>query len=534
MAGNPFTSAKAPAYNLLAPDIGAEQTNLSRQQQLAEMLRSQAMAPDNGTQVINGWAVKKSPWESVSKIASALAGNYMQRKADDKQLALAKAMQERTTQAFNAMSGRTEAAQAPQAANVMPTLPAGAADPGAGEMPSAPPPQQASQADKLRNMAYAAYLSGNKELSNKYLENANLMTDGQRNDSYLGITAAQAREAELAKRQKEGTMSLQPGQTNIMPDGSRVVAPNFETGVAGGFDAQGAPVAGAIPGSTQIAAERAGAVAAATSGANAQNEMTTVNIGGRPVMMTKAQAVQMSGGAPQGGTHYNSPDGGLSINFKGDPQATFDQISKIPDPVLRAEAMQALGKVQAPGQGGIGIQGSTPAEDEQSVGQVRNNLAIEKSRIENAQSPEQQQKLVDAQGVLGLLDAALPLLTSGVPTSSMGGVMRDKVVGGLGISTDASKGAAKLAAIGGALVSKMPKMSGPQSDKDVLLYKEMAGKLGDPSVPIGDRKAAEQVLRMLTDKYLAGNRGSIANQALQKNTGAPQTPTVDSLLEKYK
>ena len=47
----------------------------------------------------------------------------------------------------------------------------------------------------------------------------------------------------------------------------------------------------------------------------------------------------------------------------------------------------------------------------------------------------------------------------------------------------------------------MPKMSGPQSDKDVALYKEMAGKLGDPTVPSSQKRNAMQTLYDLQAKY---------------------------------
>lgn len=374
------------AMQMLAPDIATQQSQLTRQQQMADLLRQQSMQPLGDTQTVGGWAIKRSPWESVNKLAQALGATYMQKGADEKQLGLAKAMQERMGTAFDGMAGGSGAPQAPvpmpaapQAQGIDPMQMTEGAQ--AAPAPQQPPaqPAQLSQVDRIRNQAKAAYMMGNTELANKLLENISTMTEGQRTDNYLGISADQSRQAELAKRLKEGTMSLQPGQTNVMPDGSRMVAPNFETGVAGGFNSQGMPVASAIPGSTQIAAERAGAVAGATSGANAQNEMVSVNIGGRPVMMTKAQAVQMSGGAPQGGTHFANPDpAGMSLNFQGDPQATFDKISKIADPAIRAQAMQAMGQIPAGPQGGapapaggIGIAGSTPAEDAQRLADVQ-------------------------------------------------------------------------------------------------------------------------------------------------------------------
>ena len=47
----------------------------------------------------------------------------------------------------------------------------------------------------------------------------------------------------------------------------------------------------------------------------------------------------------------------------------------------------------------------------------------------------------------------------------------------------------------------MPKMSGPQSDKDVLLYKEMAGRIGDPTVPASQKIAAMNSINELQARY---------------------------------
>lgn len=83
---NPFTSAQAPqAMAALPPDLAIQQAQLTRQQQMAELLRKQAMEPGGGTEMVSGWAVKKSPLEGLNKLAQALGGSYMQRESDRKQ-----------------------------------------------------------------------------------------------------------------------------------------------------------------------------------------------------------------------------------------------------------------------------------------------------------------------------------------------------------------------------------------------------------------------------------------------------------------
>lgn len=117
-------------------------------------------------------------------------------------------------------------------------------------------------------------------------------------------------------------------------------------------------------------------------------------------------------------------------------------------------------------------------------------------------------------------------------TSSGIGNMVDQAAGFVGYSTPGAQNAAKLKAIEGELVSKMPKMSGPQSDKDVALYKQMAGVVGDANVPLKTRQEALQTVKEIQQRYAGapmrlgaqGNPNSVMNQ--------PQN--IDSLLDKYK
>lgn len=360
--GNPFSNAQAPAYNLIAPDLAADQMKLTRQQQMADMLRQQALAPDQGTQVINGWAVKKSPLEGLAKILQGGLAGYTQQQGDEKQAALSKALSGRVGSLFQAPSApqSQQAGDAPapvtDAVSGLQQAPEqGAPPPQAPQQPmqqglaQQPAPQQAPQGiapqapqqsaggsllipgmdPQTAQLAYTQDPNGYLAALLKRYD----ATDMQKNDKYLGIDAAQSRQAELAKRLKDGTMSLQPGQTNVLPNGQRMVAPNFETGVAGGFDAQGNPVANQIQGSTDIAAQRAGAIAAATGAANAQNELVTLNLPSGPVQVTKAQATQMANGGGQP-AQQQAPS--------GPPNQGFPAGAQVPAPTPGGNSRQAI------------------------------------------------------------------------------------------------------------------------------------------------------------------------------------------------
>ena len=70
-----------------------------------------------------------------------------------------------------------------------------------------------------------------------------------------------------------------------------------------------------------------------------------------------------------------------------------------------------------------------------------------------------------------------------------------------GTSDEETQANAALKVISGKMVSNMPRMEGPQSDKDVQLYKDMAANIADPTVPAEDKRTALQALRDLNAKY---------------------------------
>lgn len=119
---------------------------------------------------------------------------------------------------------------------------------------------------------------------------------------------------------------------------------------------------------------------------------------------------------------------------------------------------------------------------------------------QNAQREETQR--------LQRVDAILPEIEKILPnaTSSYFGAGADILGRTVGYSTEGAKATAQLKTLAGQLVSLMPKMSGPQSDKDVAMYREMAGNLADDTLPIQTRMAALQTIKALNDKYKGMNQ----------------------------
>lgn len=389
--GNPFTNAQAPqAMQMLAPDIAAQQMQVARQQRIADMLREQSMAPSGNTDVIGGWAVKKSPFEGMAKMASALMARSSQQTVDDKQLALAKAMQGRMGDVFDSMSGGSSAGgMSPQgsAAPAAPTPQGVMGEPGA--MPpdspapaAAPQPAtQMSQIDRIRNQAKAAYIMGNTDLSNKLLENISTLTESQRNMAAMGQNPLEMGRLGTAAARKAGIIELQPGTTALdLSNGQERFQPKVGEGIS-----LNNGVASQIPGYAGANAGIVGAAAGATAAANAGQKMVTINTAKGPVMMTEAQAVQQSGGgapapaAPGGGGFIpagpapSAPSGGpVDLNHLT-PQERQTLMA-------RAQAQFGLQPGAAPGTsvqaapapaGQVGIRLKTPAQEAQELAAVQ-------------------------------------------------------------------------------------------------------------------------------------------------------------------
>jgi hypothetical protein len=64
-------------------------------------------------------------------------------------------------------------------------------------------------------------------------------------------------------------------------------------------------------------------------------------------------------------------------------------------------------------------------------------------------------------------------------------------------------------------------MEGPQSDKDVQLYKEMAADVGNDALPRGQRLSALKVMRELYGKYEHLNRDGAATSPQSSASSGP-------------
>ena len=190
-----------------------------------------------------------------------------------------------------------------------------------------------------------------------------------------------------------------------------------------------------------------------------------------------------------------------------DPDISDKRVSELTSMAQRVQdrdAAQANLKAQQEQMAEFRRQGLAQSAEARALqGEIaRGNLAIRNLEAEaklEAKAEERNKPIAEAKESISLINQAEKLLDKA--TASLTGTGVDVLAGAVGVSTEGAKAAAQLKAIQGALVAKMPKMSGPQSDKDVLLYREMAGQIGDSTLPVGTRKAALETIREIQERY---------------------------------
>lgn len=159
-----------------------------------------------------------------------------------------------------------------------------------------------------------------------------------------------------------------------------------------------------------------------------------------------------------------------------------------------------------------------------------NGTQLAYNKTNNPQAQAQNEEAMRIQRVDTILPEVKKLLPKA--TGSYAGAGVDFLGRAVGISTDGAKATAQLKTLSGQLVALMPKMSGPQSDKDVQMYREMAGELADDTKPIQTRLAALQTIEQLNNKYREINSRSGQLQQNQiPSSGAGGRPALSSFFK---
>ncbi len=318
---------------MLAPDLAAQQNQLNRQQQLAQMLMQQGMQGNNqGTEVIGGWAIPKSGLGTLANAAMMGFGGYLQSQGDEKQAALANALKQQKMDAMANAWGMNQTDMSPTQAN-------------------ADAIQQNQTAPQAANYARALQLigAGKEDLADKLLLNQFELTPEMKNLAFKGMNAKQVGQYELGKLRNDAMTVFDAGKSYLMPDTNEFVnTPNAQGMI---YDPR-TRSASAPEGFAEVNARLRGAEAEAIERAKAGNKLITVTPqGGAPMMMTERQVIEQATG--------NAPLPNGFTPFSGDLAKVRAEINKIPNPADRAAALAQL-DAQIGKQKPAGVQLDTP------------------------------------------------------------------------------------------------------------------------------------------------------------------------------
>lgn len=164
-------------------------------------------------------------------------------------------------------------------------------------------------------------------------------------------------------------------------------------------------------------------------------------------------------------------------------------------------------------------------------GQTDQVLERQKAMYNLKQQELQSAQARQAQEALATAAEAEGLLKSGAPSGSAPGAWLTKGADALGISTDASKANAQLQVLSGKLTALVPRYSGQVSNYELQQYKQMAGDIGNPSLPLPTRLAALQQVKMLHARALNAAFGQTADTSTPAPTPGHATAPAPKVVD---
>ena len=196
-------------------------------------------------------------------------------------------------------------------------------------------------------------------------------------------------------------------------------------------------------------------------------------------------------------------------------------------PNVPTSAPPAMGASAAPQRPSYTPLGQMPMGGTNLPPKMQNQMALE-----NLQADAK--KARGMQGIGTVIDQARNVLTgktvnekgevtqAPLPTQSYAGAAGDVLASVFAKSPQGAAQADQLKVLGGALVMSMPRMEGPQSNADMILYREMAGQIGDNTLPVARRLTALGEVERLYRKYdLSSPTAPEPTQPTQPMTGQP-------------
>lgn len=481
--GNPFTSASAPQQQLMGSPYTEEQANIFRQQQLADLLRKQSMDPLGDTQMVSGWAVKRSPLEGAAKLAQALGANWTQSNADQKSKDLGERYKNdlaaTLNQAQQAMQGSPEVKGQDIYTDDYTAVPKSDQE-GYGAKSAVPGSTMGYYEALMKHPATQGMgMQGiQSEMQTQRLAQILKNAGGGGDGSVAGVNPIAMKLALTPGGEKLGTMVQDANKPMALREGDLVnpatgqslfAQPKLAPGMQPIRNAQG-QVIGAQP--IPNYAEGAAGIKGAEERARADYDMITVDTPNGPKMMTKAQAAAQAGGKP------------AVADMRGDPAKILRDIASISDPVERDAALKAYATNNQPGASGIPLQDEGSKQFSKTIAEKSGTDLLEsrdkaKTAIETIQGIEQARQAIKG-GAFQSTGADMKLGLTKFINANIPGVSIDEAKAG---NTDYLK-----SILGTGLLQQAKTLGSNPSNADATRINDIVGSIGK------DPKAMDKIL----------------------------------------
>lgn len=155
---------------------------------------------------------------------------------------------------------------------------------------------------------------------------------------------------------------------------------------------------------------------------------------------------------------------------------------------------------------------------------TRQAVATEAGKVDVGVQAKAEQKIRDAAQILSTLDEVEKILPQAA--GGLGAQIAGNVLAAANITTPGRAATAQLAPLAARLVGFVPRFEGPQSDKDVQLYRDAAGDFANESKTTGERLAALEIMRRQAQKALDQARTGGARTQVGGD-GAPVPGTIE-------
>ncbi|MNK60150.1 hypothetical protein D3C87_792780 [compost metagenome] len=193
---------------------------------------------------------------------------------------------------------------------------------------------------------------------------------------------------------------------------------------------------------------------------------------------------------------FNAPQNGMQLQYGPDGVAVAKPVQGYGNIIAKQEGDKARATAGANAEFDL-VEVPNPS-GQGSTYMTRAQLA-QQAQSGNAPQAKPDPRTGKADTIISLAAEAGDILKNA--SNGLVGSLKTSAADTAGFSTKESQADARLKVISGQLVMNMPRMEGPQSDADRLLYQQMAGDIANPRLPRETRAAALQTMTDLQQKY---------------------------------